>query len=211
LITCAQVRYDCSKLDQWEIVFEHAERLGLHLHFKTQETEVDNEPAAAFDGSGAVGRERRLYIRELMARYSHHLVLNWNLGEENTQTTQQQIDMANAFREFDPYDHHVVLHTHPGDAVLAEEYTPHLGTGTLSGISAQIYVDSIHSQVELWVRLSGAAGQQWVVSNDEQGGANTGILPDDSYPSVDAQYALVGKVLYGTFMAGGAGVEAYFG
>ena len=53
-------RYDCSKLDQWEIVFEHADRLGLFLHFKTQETEVDNEAAFAFDGSGEVGQERRL-------------------------------------------------------------------------------------------------------------------------------------------------------
>ena len=36
------LRYDCSKLDQWEIVFEHADSLGLFLHFKTQETENDN-------------------------------------------------------------------------------------------------------------------------------------------------------------------------
>ncbi len=35
------LQYDCSKLDQWEIVFEHADSLGLFLHFKTQETEND--------------------------------------------------------------------------------------------------------------------------------------------------------------------------
>ena len=34
-------RLDVSRLAQWEIVFEHADKLGLFLHFKTQETEND--------------------------------------------------------------------------------------------------------------------------------------------------------------------------
>jgi hypothetical protein len=50
-----------------------------------------------------------------------------------------------------------------------------------------------------------------VVANDEQGPSDAGIIPDDAFQNVDAQYALAGQVLYGTFMAGGAGVEAYFG
>ena len=39
----------------------------------------------------------------------------WNLGEENTQTPQQQRAMAAYIREVDPYDHHIVVHTYPGD------------------------------------------------------------------------------------------------
>lgn len=92
--------YDCSKLDQWEIVFAHAQRRGLHLHFKLQETEIDDQrkrsgadivdverpadgsPAVpeALDG-GELDPERKLYLRELIARFGHHLALNWNLGE----------------------------------------------------------------------------------------------------------------------------------
>ena len=34
-----RLRMDCSKLDQWEVLFEHADRMGMYLHFKTQETE----------------------------------------------------------------------------------------------------------------------------------------------------------------------------
>ena len=34
-------RFDVSKLAQWEIVFEHMERLGLNLHVVTQEQEND--------------------------------------------------------------------------------------------------------------------------------------------------------------------------
>ena len=38
-----KLHYDCSKLDQWQVVFDHAQSLGLYLHFKTQETEIDDQ------------------------------------------------------------------------------------------------------------------------------------------------------------------------
>ena len=92
-----KLHYDCSKLDQWALVFDHAQSLGLHCHFKTQENENDDllyghdrekqNLTVALD-DGFVGPERMLYYRELIARFSHLLALNWNLGEENTQTTQ---------------------------------------------------------------------------------------------------------------------------
>jgi hypothetical protein len=90
----AQLRLDCSKLDQWEIVFEHATKKGFYLHFKTQETENDSSGEAYALDNGALGSERKLYYRELIARYGHHLALNWNLGEENTNTEQQRKDFA---------------------------------------------------------------------------------------------------------------------
>ena len=70
-----RLRMDVSRLDQWEIVFEHADTLGMYLHFKTQETE--NELLL---DKGDLGPQRKLYYRELIARFSHHLALNWNLG-----------------------------------------------------------------------------------------------------------------------------------
>ena len=48
------------------------------MHFKTQETENEQ----LLDG-GNVGVERKVYYRELIARFGHHLALNWNMGEEN--------------------------------------------------------------------------------------------------------------------------------
>ena len=48
--------YDVSKLDQWQIVFDHAQQKGLHLHFKLQENENDDNtrgnPAGRGDGTG---------------------------------------------------------------------------------------------------------------------------------------------------------------
>jgi hypothetical protein len=34
--------YDCSKLDQWGVIFDHATARGMYLHFKLQETENDD-------------------------------------------------------------------------------------------------------------------------------------------------------------------------
>ena len=35
-----------------------------------------------FFDNGDLGPQRKLYYRELIARFGHHLALNWNLGEE---------------------------------------------------------------------------------------------------------------------------------
>ena len=97
-----KLHYDCSKLDQWGVVFDHATTRGMYLHFKLQETENDDNNRGkngsdrvpeSLDG-GDLGIERKLYCRELVARFGHNLALNWNLGEENTQTTDQQRAMA---------------------------------------------------------------------------------------------------------------------
>ena len=86
----ARLNLDVSKLDQWEIVFAHGTEKGMFLHFKTMETE--NEMLL---DDGDLGRERKLYYRELIARYAHHPALNWNLGEEiNNATTDQKAAWA---------------------------------------------------------------------------------------------------------------------
>jgi len=86
-------RFDCSKLDQWEIVFAHMDRVGIGMHVITQETENDQ----GLNG-GALGLERKLYYRELVARFAHHLAVTWNLGEENTNTDEQRKQFATSVR-----------------------------------------------------------------------------------------------------------------
>jgi len=71
-------RYDVSKLAQWERVFTHADELGMMLHFVLQETENET----MLDG-GDAGPTRKLYFRELVARFGHHRAVTWNMGEEN--------------------------------------------------------------------------------------------------------------------------------
>ena len=283
--------YDVSKLDQWQVVFDHAQAKGIYLHFKLQEQENDDgtaggggggggrggrggapggaaggapggrggapapaaagtppaaaspaaAPAAPAEGRGGPGRggmmasgpcavqaaldcgntgpERRLYIRELVARFGYELALNWNMGEENTQTTVQQRAMAQYIHDVDPYDHIVVVHTFPNQQ--EDVYQPHLGQTTLQGLSLQNAWNAAHQQTARWVRGSAAAGVPWVVANDEQGSASTGVPPDPGYPGFTGKDNQGNQVqslddirkltLWGNLTAGGAGVEYYFG
>jgi len=192
-------RFDCSKLDQWEIVFSHMDKLGLMLHIITQEQENDQ----GLDG-GELGPQRKLYYRELIARFAHHLALVWNLGEENTNTNAQQKAFCKYIKDLDPYDHPVVAHTFPKK--IAEVYEQLLGYEYFDGPSLQ--TNDTHAQTVEWIDRSASAGRQWFVSMDEIGPAHTGVKPDkDDYWHDQVRH----KHLWGHLMAGGAGVEWYFG
>ena len=112
--------------------------MGLYLHFKLQENEIDDNRRGdkreqglvpeSLDG-GKLGPERKLYCRELIARFAHNLALNWNIGEENTQSTEEVVDMVRYLHDTDPYKHHIVIHTFPGDQ--DKVYTPLLGDKSL--------------------------------------------------------------------------------
>ena len=51
--------YDVSKLDQWQIVFDHAQAKGIYLHFKLQEQENDDGTFGGGGGGGGRGWTRR--------------------------------------------------------------------------------------------------------------------------------------------------------
>ncbi len=201
-----RTRMDVSKLAQWEIVFQHATEEGFFLHFKTQETENDQ----LLDG-GDLGNQRRLYYRELIARFSHHLALNWNLGEENTNTTQQLKDFAQFFHDNDPYQHHVVVHTYPGQK--DQVYDPLLGNASkLTGASLQTNqadFSNVHGDTVKWVNDSAATGRPWAIAVDEPGDAQHAIRPDNDAGNshVDGRK----NALWGTLLGGGYGNEWYFG
>lgn len=205
-------RFDCSKLDQWEVVFEHAQKLGIMLHFVLQETE--NETLL---DNGYTDVQRKLYLRELVARFGHHLAVSWNIGEENGpanwtpigQTHQQKVDMANYLKKTNPFPNIVVVHTHADDGHQDEYLTPFLGFENLDGPSMQVGNPArVNARISKWVTESEKAGKRWSVNLDEIGPAWKGVMPD----SHDAQHDTVRQdCLWGTLLAGGAGVEWYFG
>ena len=223
-----KLHYDCSKLDQWGVVFDHGTARGMYLHFKMQETENDDNKAGKNSGGvpesldgGDLGAERKLYCRELIARFGHNLALNWNLGEENTQSTKQQRAMADYIAQLDAYHHNIVVHTFPGEQ--DKIYRPLLGKGSvLTGCSIQNSdIKDTHSQTVKWVRESTKSGRPWIVAFDESGSAAHGQCPDIGYKGFDGKDR-TGKFIYtpnevrkqtlwGTLMGGGAGVEYYFG
>ncbi len=206
-------RFDVSKLDQWEIVFDHADSLGMMLHFVLNETENET----LLDG-GETGPERQLYFRELVARFGHHRAVTWNLGEENGpndwseswQDTRQQRDVIAWFAENDPYHNYVVLHTHPGEEALAQIYEPLLGNQELGGLALQLGDPfSANAATRRWIDRSAEVGAPWIMTVDEVGPWWRGIDPDDAVPN--NQDSLRALTLWGSMLAGGAGVEWYFG
>ncbi|MCM8531982.1 MAG: DUF5060 domain-containing protein [Lentisphaeraceae bacterium] len=200
-----RLRMDCSKLEQWEILFEHSQKLGMYLHFKTQETENDQ-----LLDKGKLGIERKLYYRELIARFSHNLALNWNLGEETTNSASENISFAEYFFKNDPYKHNIVLHTYPNQQ--EKRYMPMLGDKSkLTGLSIQTSkadFSNVFKNVKKWVNESKKAGKNWVVACDEPGDAKLSLVPDTDDPEHNVPR---NRALWGTLLAGGAGNEWYFG
>ncbi|MFK7848416.1 MAG: DUF5060 domain-containing protein [Rhodothermales bacterium] len=203
-------RMDVSKLDQWEVVFEHADHLGMFLHFKT--SEVENQGLL---DNGDLGLQRKLYYRELIARFGHHLALNWNIGEENGkwvanhrtpyQTTTQRLACAQFFYENDPYQHHIVIHN-------GQQFYDLLGPESkYTGLSLQTNREdfgNVHSFVLKWRALAKDANKNWANAVDEPGDHRYAVVPDN----VNAEHNNARQnALWGALMAGAWGVEWYFG
>jgi len=195
-----KLRFDVSKLAQWERVVDHMTRAGIVWHVMTQETE--NE--FVLDG-GTLGVQRKLYYRELVARFAHAPGLVWNLGEENDNLPSERMAFADHLRALDPYDHPIALHNHTGD--LAGAYGPLLGNHLeLATLQSDIF--RVPSDVKQLVDDSEAAGRPWTVDFSEQGPANDGAVPD----AVDFWHdALRTEGLWPTLLGQGGGCEWYFG
>ena len=205
-------RFDCSKLDQWEIVFDHAQKIGLFLHFKTMEYE--NQGLLDF---GGIGGYTKLYYRELIARFGHHLALNWNLCEEwgdwdNFNGVTSLPKDANEYKtlsqyiyDIDPYHHHLVIHN-------GEDFDPLYGREfKFTGVSLQTTKKDFR-QVNPWTKKyiegSAAAGKVWAVACDEPGDPSHALIHDDEDPD---HFNARTNGLWGNLLAGGWGTEWYFG
>ncbi len=206
-------RFDVSKLDQWEILFQHMQAKGILLHVVLQETENET----LLDG-GNMGPTRALYFHELIARFGHHPALIWNLGEENgpapwvptgAQTDRQRKDSAKFLKEQDPYNHPVVIHTLPNDDLRAPVLDSLMGFPFLDGISLQHYERTTAANTVIRLKEeSKNAGNEWMITMDEIGMWHTGAKVD----TADINHpTLTRYVLWGTLLSGAAGVEWYFG
>ncbi|WP_149276951.1 DUF5060 domain-containing protein [Pareuzebyella sediminis] len=210
-----QTRYDVSKLDQWEKVFDHMDRLGIAMNVFIQETESDT-----LLNKGELGLERKLYYKELVARFGHHLGVVWNLGEETNRTASQLKSYASYLRAIDPYDHPIAVHNHirvsgkriegrPLDAVAAT-FTPLLGYPDFEIASLQMLdTTEVHREIQKWVDRSKKRNKSWAVYLDQIGQWDIGVTTDTA---ANNNHAMVMRTsLWGSLMSSGAGTSWYFG
>ncbi len=159
------VHYDLAKLRQWEILFQHAQNLGIVLHFVLNEAEKPNKMEL---GGRELTTERKLFYRELVARFGHHNAIIWNLCEEYN----LQLDLlpenikkfARYLQNLDAYDHPITVH-HAGEPVKA--LAPFLGDPLFSITSIQIGRGDIEPVVEKFRKLTREAGRPLPVAVDE--------------------------------------------
>lgn len=136
------------------------------------------------------------------------LALHWNLGEESSNTPKEREAFTKYFKKIDPYGHPVVSHSFSSPEGQEETYGPLLGVPTFDGVSLNIVPEVVHETTLEWLGRSANAGQKWVVTNDEQNHPSIGVAPDADDPSHDV---IRKNVLYGNLLAGGGGVEYYYG
>jgi len=205
-------RFDCSKLDQWEIVFEHAQQMGIFLHFKTLEAEnqglLDN---------GGIGGFTKLYYRELIARFGHHLALNWNLCEEvgdwwkfdKQPSIPWDVPARRSLTEYlyqmDPYHHHMVIHNGNWFTEMYGDQSRLTGASLQTG---KADFSRVHAQVLRVKTEARKAGKEWAVACDEPGDAGHSLITDEENPD---HFNARTNGLWGAMLAGAWGTEWYFG
>lgn len=205
-----RTRISIPKVSQWEILFGHMSKLGIFMEFKLMEVENDWD----MDG-GELGPERRLYYRELIARFGHHLGLNWNIGEENSNTLAQRMAFAEYVYANDPYRRLINIHN-VGD--WERLYLPLIGkVSPYKGASLQINFYDVFDVTRFLRMASELAGAPWVITLDESrpgpagqklGHVNAAVARDVADPDHDEGRK---AALWANIMAGGAGMNTYIG
>ena len=190
--------YDISKLYQWGVVLDHMQNNGIAAHFVLAETEIGN--TNWFD-NGQLGTERKLFYREMIARYSHLMAVKWNLSEESRYSPEQHKLFASYIDQLDWADHAISVHTTQNRPY--EQYDGIIGDSLFQASSIQFLPNNSDRFVEEWREKSAFSGWPWVIDMDEVGPATTGLTDTNADE-------LRKTVLYPIYLSGG-NIEWYFG
>ncbi|MEM6602142.1 MAG: putative collagen-binding domain-containing protein, partial [Verrucomicrobiota bacterium] len=208
--------YDVSKLDQWQIVFDYMMSQGVQCQFVLGETE-NQSIFEEFGTSTIFDDSRKLYYREMVARFGYLNAVIWNIGEENgwDQDTwnnendySQRIAFAQYVSDLLPYNDNITIHNGPAtnDDIFGEFITN--GTGAYRGISYQGPHDSSpigHDRILKWINDSAASGSPWIVSFDEPFWNGNETVNPNEFPVWRK------NSLWAAYSAGAAGVGLYLG
>lgn len=205
----AKTQYDISKLHQWNYLFEHAQRLGIQVQVVLGENSGDNR---YWLDEGGLDIERKLFYREMVARFGYSLALKWNLGEEFGESLDTLNDYATYLEALDWANHPTAVHLAADnepmiDALLADDAL----RSRFDATSLQyptVFGDVIVNQVsdartEDLRRKSASANHKWIIDLDENNPQDVGLTATN-------MDALRKRVLYSVLFSGG-NLEWYSG
>lgn len=191
-------RFDISKLHQWHIALDHAQRKGLYLHFVLNEAEKPNKREL---DDATLGRERKLFYREMVARFGHFNALQWNISEEynfRLDLGEQKVrDFADHIAALDPYDHPITVHNQGN--VLTNTWGNFLGEtrwGVTSFQQAGV-TSTLGLIIEQWRAFTAQAGHPLPIMMDEPGSITRDVSGPDE----------VRKAMAWDILLSGGGVE----
>jgi len=169
--------YDTSKLAQWQVVFDHMMEKGIMPQFVL--TEQENQSYFEYAEGGTFADSRKVYFREMVARFGYLNAITWNIGEESgwqrsdtgrglAVTDDQRKAFAAYLRTLLEFEDHIIVHNGPSntDAI----FTPLVGDPSYTGISFQGNFNSTnhgHGRIVHWREASQSASRPWVVYYDE--------------------------------------------
>ncbi len=193
-------KYDVSKLEQWERVFSYMDKKGIHLHLLLSETENDS----MICGNFGTCNKLKLYYRELVARFSHHHGVLWDIGEEYDGGCNDIKSKADYIRAIDPYDHPITCHTHSNK--VSNRYSCLFGHSSIEATSNQHNCGNVKADTQYCKNNSVSAGHPYCVYSTETRDPLCRCSSSSNNMNNARRLAL-----WGNLMGGGAGIEWYFG
>ena len=193
--------FDLSKLHQWEQVLDHAMRKGILVHFGLGEGQAAN---TALLDNGTLGTNRKLFYREMIARFGHLLALEWDLCQDNTYSIVELDAFSSYIASLDAYNHPQTFQTPLLDSTGDyADYTTALGNPAVD--VASLFHDRADSGavIERWRDDSAASGRKWIVDSVQQWPQNDGLSEDNA--------DLVREELLWDALFSGGNVEFYLG
>ncbi|MCB0332028.1 MAG: hypothetical protein KDD55_00945, partial [Bdellovibrionales bacterium] len=198
----ARTHYDLSKLHQWDQVLHFAQKRGVLLHFVLRETESGNE--SLLGPINALTVQRKLFYRELVARFGSYYATKWNISEESDLTDQALIENKDYLRYLLPYNSPISFHTHG----VQDEYDQNLNqTKLIMGSDLSFGETSIqyhnHDQASDIVEELSSLLPTTSISMDENGTPGAGVTNNN----IDDMRK---RLLYDVLFSGGQ-IEWYMG
>ncbi|WP_396601243.1 DUF5060 domain-containing protein [Algibacter sp. R77976] len=201
--------YDVSKLDQWQIVFDHMYNKGMAQELVLTETENSNW----FEDQEGISRQtfsnsRKLYYREMIARFGYLNIIynlgeeaNWDSGGDEYEATHIE-EAANYIKSLSPYNDLISVHNGPSkDFSIFPELTALPGKSALTTISLQANFQTIthgHNELLNVKNLSTKNNKEWVVRYSEP--------YSSKLPNIETW---TNNSLWASITAGSAGIHYY--